>query len=40
VESPFTEIGLIGTVYYFAYLLILMPFLGYLDKFLMSRVSN
>jgi len=36
VDSPFTEIGRIATIYYFAYLLVLIPFLGYLDKFFMS----
>lgn len=33
VETPYTEIGLAATIYYFMYLLVLLPALGYIDKF-------
>lgn len=34
VESPFYEIGQIATAYYFPFFLIILPVLGYLEKFL------
>jgi quinol-cytochrome oxidoreductase complex cytochrome b subunit len=38
VETPYTEIGLAATIYYFTYLLILLPLVSHIDKFFMSRV--
>jgi len=35
-ESPFIEIGQIGSVYYFAYFLVLLPVLGRLEQSLMA----
>jgi len=32
VESPYIEIGLFATIFYFSYLIILVPFLGYIEK--------
>jgi ubiquinol-cytochrome c reductase cytochrome b subunit len=32
VESPYIEIGLLATIFYFSYLIILIPFLGYVEK--------
>jgi ubiquinol-cytochrome c reductase cytochrome b subunit len=31
-ESPFIEIGQIASIYYFAYFLIIIPFLGYIEN--------
>jgi ubiquinol-cytochrome c reductase cytochrome b subunit len=31
-ESPFIEIGQIGSIYYFAYFLVIIPVLGRLEK--------
>jgi len=31
-ESPFIEIGQVASVYYFSYFLIIIPFLGTLEK--------
>lgn len=35
-ESPFIEIGQVGSVYYFAYFLLLLPILGRLEQSLMA----
>jgi ubiquinol-cytochrome c reductase cytochrome b subunit len=37
VESPYIEIGQIATVYYFAFFLIIIPFLGYFEKFMLRQ---
>lgn len=34
-EAPYTWIGLIGTVYYFVYMLVLIPFIGSLENILL-----
>jgi ubiquinol-cytochrome c reductase cytochrome b subunit len=36
VESPYIEIGMFATVFYFTFLLILVPLIGILEKFLIS----
>jgi len=36
VESPYIEIGMCATVFYFAFLLILVPLIGILEKYLIS----
>ena len=35
-ETPFIEIGQIASVYYFAYFLVIIPTLGYLEKSLLK----
>jgi quinol-cytochrome oxidoreductase complex cytochrome b subunit len=35
-ETPYIEIGQVGTIFYFSYLLIIIPFLGFLEKLLLS----
>jgi quinol-cytochrome oxidoreductase complex cytochrome b subunit len=37
VESPFIEIGQIATIFYFFYLLILVPGLAWLELFLIKK---
>jgi ubiquinol-cytochrome c reductase cytochrome b subunit len=32
VESPYIEIGLFATIFYFSYLILLIPLLGYVEK--------
>jgi ubiquinol-cytochrome c reductase cytochrome b subunit len=34
VEYPFTEIGIIAMIYYFIFFLIIIPFLGYFESYL------
>ena len=34
VEYPFTEIGVISMIYYFAFFIIIIPFVGYFESFL------
>lgn len=36
VEEPYVIIGQIASIYYFFYFLILLPFLGYIEKFLLN----
>jgi ubiquinol-cytochrome c reductase cytochrome b subunit len=36
-ESPFIEIGQIGSIYYFGYFLILLPLLGRLEQNLINQ---
>jgi ubiquinol-cytochrome c reductase cytochrome b subunit len=36
-EYPFIEIGQIASVYYFAYFLLIIPFLGRLEKSLKNH---
>ena len=36
VEQPYTLIGQIGTVFYFAFFLICMPFIGYIEGVLIQ----
>ena len=36
VEEPYVIIGQIASTYYFIYFLILLPFIGYLEKFLLN----
>jgi len=41
VEYPFVEIGQVATVFYFAYFLIIIPFFGYFESFLLRmKVEN
>lgn len=41
VEYPFTEIGIISMIYYFAFFLIVIPFVGYLESYLIRyKVKN
>jgi len=35
-ETPFIEIGQVASVYYFAYFLVIIPTLGYLEKSLLK----
>jgi ubiquinol-cytochrome c reductase cytochrome b subunit len=35
-ESPFIEIGQAASIYYFAYFLVIIPFLGRLEKSLQT----
>jgi ubiquinol-cytochrome c reductase cytochrome b subunit len=37
-ESPFIEVGQIASVYYFAYFLIILPFIGILEKQLLKKL--
>lgn len=39
VESPYIEIGQIATAYYFIFFLIIIPFLGFFEKFLIKLNS-
>jgi hypothetical protein len=34
VEYPFTEIGIISMIYYFSFFLIIIPFIGYFESYL------
>jgi ubiquinol-cytochrome c reductase cytochrome b subunit len=34
VESPYVEIGMAGTVFYFLFFLVLLPAIGIIEKFL------
>jgi ubiquinol-cytochrome c reductase cytochrome b subunit len=38
VESPYIEVGMFATAFYFAFLLILIPAIGLLEKYLLKRV--
>jgi len=40
VETPFMEIGRFVSVFYFAYFIIILPFLGYLETRLIKIVLN
>jgi quinol-cytochrome oxidoreductase complex cytochrome b subunit len=40
VESPFIEIGQIGTLYYFLFFFLIIPFLGFFEKLLIKVVTN
>jgi len=41
VEYPFVEIGQIATIFYFAYFLIIIPFFGYFESYLLRmKVEN
>jgi len=37
VESPYIEIGMAATAFYFFFLLLLVPFIGLLEKYLLQR---
>jgi ubiquinol-cytochrome c reductase cytochrome b subunit len=39
-ESPYLEIGQIATIFYFAYFLIIIPGLGFLEKVLLTYPVN
>jgi ubiquinol-cytochrome c reductase cytochrome b subunit len=39
-ESPFIEIGQIASIYYFSYFLLIIPFLGILEKNLLSSKNR
>lgn len=39
VETPYTEIGVISMIYYFAFFLFIMPFVGYCEAYL-SRMGT
>ena len=36
VESPFIEVGMVATAFYFTFLLVLVPLIGLLEKYIMS----
>jgi quinol-cytochrome oxidoreductase complex cytochrome b subunit len=36
VESPYVEVGMIATLFYFMFFILLMPLIGFLEKFLLS----
>lgn len=36
VEYPYTEVGIIAMIYYFSFFLIIIPFLGYFESFLIK----
>jgi ubiquinol-cytochrome c reductase cytochrome b subunit len=38
VESPYIEIGQLATLYYFAFFLLIIPCLGFLEKYLIRKV--
>ncbi len=40
VESPFIEIGMGATVFYFLFLAVLLPLIGLLEKFLVNFSSK
>ena len=40
VESPYIEIGMVATAFYFFFLLILIPILGLLEQFLIEKDIN
>lgn len=40
VESPFIEIGMLATLFYFIFFLILIPLIGFLENFLMRNTID
>ena len=40
VESPFIEVGMFATAFYFAFLLILLPLIGLIESYLIRTHSN
>jgi len=40
VESPYIEVGMFATAFYFAFLLILLPLIGLLESYLIRNHSN
>jgi ubiquinol-cytochrome c reductase cytochrome b subunit len=38
VESPYVEIGMLGTAFYFIFLLILVPVIGLMEKYLIKKI--
>ena len=40
VESPYIEIGLFATVFYFSFLILFIPFLGYIEKNILFKDTN
>lgn len=39
VESPYIEVGMISTVYYFAFFLVIVPLIGLIEKSLLLNIS-
>lgn len=39
VESPYVEVGMVGTAFYFIFLLILVPVIGLVEKFLIKKYN-
>jgi len=40
VESPYIEIGLFATVFYFSFLILFIPFLGYIEKNILFKDTD
>ncbi len=40
VESPYIEVGMFATIFYFAFILILLPLIGFLESFLLKALSK
>nr|YP_010886802.1 apocytochrome b [Paralagenidium karlingii]WJH17918.1 apocytochrome b [Paralagenidium karlingii] len=40
VESPYTEIGVIAMIYYFLFFIIILPFVGYCESYLIRIAST
>ena len=40
VETPFIEVGMISTFFYFLFLTILIPLIGWLENVLLSGKEN
>lgn len=38
VESPYVEVGMVGTAFYFIFLLVLVPAIGLVEKYLIKKV--
>lgn len=38
VESPYVEVGMVGTVFYFVFLLILVPLIGLAERYLIRNI--
>ena len=39
VETPYIEIGMVGTFFYFFFLLILLPIIGFVEQYLIKYNS-
>jgi hypothetical protein len=40
VETPYIEIGMVGTFFYFFFLLILLPLIGFIEQYLIKYNST
>jgi ubiquinol-cytochrome c reductase cytochrome b subunit len=40
VESPYVEVGVCATIFYFVFLLIIIPVVGLIEEFLLKQASE